>query len=267
MKEGGRRIKGIDKAEIKEFPLISVITVVFNGQDTIERTIKSVLNQKYPNIEYIIIDGESTDSTLSIIDKYENYIDYWRSEPDKGISDAFNKGYIFSTGDYISYLNSGDWYQPDGIKILVKSIDENNSIFCGHLRLYSSDGKKPEGVFRSRPERLLQTMRIAHPATLVSRKVFEEIGLFSLEYKYAMDYDFLIRAYLNGFKIKVVDGVISNMPVGGNSSNTRNVFNEELIIKNRNIGRKLSHKVWYLLNLLFHRYYVMLKIYINRLMQ
>jgi len=102
-------------------------------------------------------------------------------------------------------------------------------------------------------------MRIAHPATLTSRKVFEKIGLFSEDFKYAMDYDFILRAFLNDFKIKVVDNIITNMTIGGNSSNTRCVFKEELVIKNKNIGRKKRHFIWYLLNLLFHRQYVYAK--------
>ncbi len=259
MKEGGKRLRGICKSDNHAFPLISIITIVYNGQDSIEKTIESVINQTYTNIEYIVIDGHSTDNTLSIIRKYDEYIDYWRSEPDKGISDAFNKGYKHSTGSYIAFLNSGDWYEQNGIKMLTEQIDEDYSIYCGHVNLYSLDGEKFLETFRSRPWRLLQTMRIAHPATLTSRKVFEKIGLFSEDFKYAMDYDFILRAFLNDFKIKVVDNIITNMTIGGNSSNTRCVFKEELVIKNKNIGRKKRHFIWYLLNLLFHRQYVYAK--------
>src|SRR4051812_41105410 len=96
-----------------KLPLISVITVVYNGAATLERTIKSVLKQTYKNIQYIIIDGRSNDGTIDIIKKYEKYISYWVSEPDKGIYDAMNKGVAAATGTLVGILNSDDYYVPD----------------------------------------------------------------------------------------------------------------------------------------------------------
>ena len=102
----------------KQLPKISVITVVLNNKSTIEETIKSVLNQKYPNLEYIIIDGGSTDGTLDIINKYNEQIDYLKSEKDLGIYDAFNKGLKIASGDLIGFINSDDIYTENCFKIL-----------------------------------------------------------------------------------------------------------------------------------------------------
>ena len=102
---------------------VSIITVVFNGIRTIEQTIKSVLNQSYKNIEYIIIDGGSTDGTLDIIRKYENYLSYIISEPDHGIYDAMNKGIQKSTGDIVGIINSDDWYEVNTVSQVVERFE------------------------------------------------------------------------------------------------------------------------------------------------
>jgi hypothetical protein len=122
--------------------------------------------------------------------------------------------------------------------------------------MYSDDGRKFEKLHKSQPDRLLQTMRVAHPATFVAREVFNKIGKFSLDYKYAMDYDFILRAKLNGFEIKIINQVVANMLLGGNSSDTRRVFKDELDVKNKNLGNKINHLIWYYLNILFHKPYV-----------
>lgn len=119
---------------MKNNPLISVVTVSYNAVSTIEQTILSVINQTYPHIEYIIIDGGSTDGTVDIIKKYADKIAYWVSEPDKGIYDAMNKGIKVATGEWINFMNSGDClYRNDTIeKILNKSSTTNNvSIIYG----------------------------------------------------------------------------------------------------------------------------------------
>jgi glycosyltransferase involved in cell wall biosynthesis len=110
MQSGGLRTKGSTKQSQSGMPLITVVTVVRNGEKTLEQTILSVINQTYPNVEYIVVDGASSDGTLDIIRKYEDRIDYWMSEPDEGIYYAMNKGIDLATGEWINFMNGGDCF-------------------------------------------------------------------------------------------------------------------------------------------------------------
>ncbi len=246
MEKGGIRLrKNVEVAARDSGPLITIITAVFNGAETVEKTIKSVICQTWPNTEFIIIDGGSTDKTLELIKKYDDQIDYWLSEPDNGIADAFNKGLQYATGDYVAFLGSDDWFEPDGIFRIVKEIKPNGKIYSGHANLWSNDGKTMIKVHKSRPERIFQTMRIAHAATFVSVDLFSSIGKFSTEYKIAMDYDFFLRARLGGYNVKVIDSVIVNVMSGGISHNVQAAAMEELKIKNHHLGKKPEHFIWY----------------------
>src|SRR5574342_808175 len=122
--EGGLRAKGFLRKSSAENPLVSVITVVYNGARHLEQTLLSVINQGYGNIEYIVVDGGSVDGTLDIIGKYEDRIDYWVSEPDDGTYDAMNKGIELAHGELIGLLNSDDYYEPDAIGIIAGKYKE-----------------------------------------------------------------------------------------------------------------------------------------------
>jgi len=124
--EGGLRTKGYFKLDMEGKPLITVVTAVYNGEQFLEETIQSVINQTYDNVEYIIIDGGSTDGTVGIIRKYEHVIDYWVSEKDNGIGDAWNKGITLSFGSLIGLLNSDDFYNYENILNLSKVNVEND---------------------------------------------------------------------------------------------------------------------------------------------
>ncbi|HBH60782.1 MAG TPA: glycosyltransferase, partial [Nitrospiraceae bacterium] len=136
--EGGLRVNGeFHKKSYQEKPLISVITITLNTAHTLDTAIQSVLNQTYDNIEYIIIDGGSTDDTLKIIRKYEARIDYWVSEPDRGIYDAMNKGIVLATGELIGMLNAGDYYEKKGLAAAMAAYSKNKvpGIYFGHTYL------------------------------------------------------------------------------------------------------------------------------------
>jgi glycosyltransferase involved in cell wall biosynthesis len=202
-KEGGLRTRGMSRKQMtSERPLVTVITVVFNGKEHIEQTIQSVLDQSYKNIEYIIIDGGSADGTLDIIGKYDDRITYWISEPDCGISDAFNKGIAASEGQIIGLVNSDDWMSLDQVEQGVNALWASSADFVfGDLQMHDSHGDLKH-VLRGDP---LYTKRIAskmpelnHPTVLVKRSVYEKIGVFNTEFRYAMDYEWMLRLHKSG---------------------------------------------------------------------
>jgi glycosyltransferase involved in cell wall biosynthesis len=212
--EGGLRTKGHFKKSLPNKPLISVVTVVFNGEKHLEETILSVVNQGYDNVEFIIIDGGSIDGTLDIVKKYQDRIDYWVSEPDRGISDAFNKGISLSTGIMIGLINSDDWYEPDTIELIAPMANADKVDIVHGLLQYWRDGKKGELV--SGDERLLdKDMTVNHMTVFAKRSLYETIGLFSQEFRYAMDYELLLRAKKAGASFYYLDRCLANMRLGG----------------------------------------------------
>lgn len=172
-------------------PLISIITVSYNSEKTIERTIQSVLNQSYKNIEYIIVDGLSSDKTVEIIEKYKEKIKYL-SEADKGIYDAFNKGLKLYSGDYVGFVNSDDILLPNAIEILVKYANkykEKDFIFGAVKKhwgiLY---GYKPWKIY------LTWGFYSSHSTGFfIKKSAAKKIGYYNLKYKYSSDYDYFYR--------------------------------------------------------------------------
>lgn len=199
---------------------ISVITVCFNSVKTIEQTIRSVIMQDYCDIEYIIVDGGSTDGTLEIIRKYENYLSNWISEPDRGIYDAMNKGIDMATGEIIAFLNSDDWYKENIIQCIANDIQNSKApISC-----YDVDVCEGAEIRRFRNELAaeLDNIRIcmiySQPATFAKRSLFDKYGKFDVRYKIAGDYDWLLRMYNNGVDIKYKHITVTNFRQSGISS-------------------------------------------------
>lgn len=189
--------------EIRELPLISVITVVLNGEKYLEQAIQSVINQTYPNIEYIIIDGGSTDGTLDIIRRYEDYIDYWVSEKDNGIYDAMNKGIKLALGQWIGILNSDDRYFSRDLfeKIFVKSRLSNCDVIYGDTLILEEFNRENSYILRpKRLSKLKYTMAFGHLSAFVSIKVYKTVGLYDIKYKVASDFNFFQRIYLMGYR-------------------------------------------------------------------
>lgn len=173
----------------------SVITVVYNRVETIERTIKSILKQSYNNIEYIIIDGGSSDGTIEVIKKYEHRIAAWISEPDKGIYDAMNKGVLLSTGDVISFLNSDDWYEADALEYAAKQFDNKDIdiLFANIAEVSSNKIRQARPITSDSVKSMYLQMSVYHPSTFAKRNLFVKHGLFNIDYKIASDYDWILR--------------------------------------------------------------------------
>lgn len=202
-------------------PKFSVITIVYNGEKHLQQTIDSVRNQKHPEIEYIVVDGGSTDNTLSIIKSNLDVITKFISEPDKGISDAFNKGVKLATGDYIGIINADDWYEPNAISHILDAPDSAELIY-GKINYWLDD--KIINVKNGNHETLLngwRGMTLPHPSMFIKKKVYDTIGGYSLEYKNAMDYQFLLRAAKKGFSFYNTNKIISNFRSGGVTSSQR----------------------------------------------
>lgn len=178
-------------------PKISVITPSYNQARFIEQTIRSVLLQGYPNLEYIIIDGGSSDGSREIIRKYEPWLTYWVSEPDRGQSHAINKGFKHATGDVLCWLNSDDYYLPDALLTVGRMLAEGkgNYALTGHCLKVYQDGRPAvelEGRYENR-RRLLQYWKgyqMHQPATFWRREVFEQVGWLDEELHLIMDFDY-----------------------------------------------------------------------------
>lgn len=240
--EAGLRTQGYFKRSYNEesgfsdnlpLPLVTIITVVFNGEKHLEQTIQSVINQTYDNVEYIVIDGGSTDGTVDIIRKYEDKIDYWVSEPDEGISDAFNKGIRCSTGELMGILNSDDWYQVDSVNAIVdfyrtlESRERNNFVSFGDLfyperNLFQFGDKNYS--------RLINYLmpHLNHPSVFVSKNIYSSIGLFNKHFKFAMDFEFLKRCHNNKISFFYINKLIVNMRGEGVSNKYRNETLQEV---------------------------------------
>lgn len=218
--QGGKRVCNPITTSSLSGPLVSVITVVFNGECFLEQTILSVLNQTYENVEYIIIDGGSTDSTLDIIGKYSDKIDYWISEPDKGIYDAMNKGIELARGELIGIINSDDWYEPDAIGEVVKVFKDNSTIIYGLMR-HIIEGT-PVEVYAAYPTSIPNKM-IPHPTCFVPKCIYDKYGSFDLSYRSCADYHFILRLHKEGVQFFLLEKILANFRFGGFSFNVKSL--------------------------------------------
>lgn len=195
---------------------VSIITVVFNGEKDIERTIKSIINQTYENIEYIIIDGASTDGTLEIIKKYKDKIDYWTSESDSGIYDAMNKGIDVATGEYINFLNAGDIFVKEDI--LDKVFAQKNNKLCDLIYGGSivTDAKQnivlEPKLFSKFNLYFWNTRVVCHQSMFVRKNI---ISKYSMKYKLKGELDWYLDLVDNIKSYRVVDFPIVFYALGG----------------------------------------------------
>ena len=204
---------------------VSIITIAYNSAETIEDTIKSIITQDYSNIEYIIIDGGSTDKTLSIVDKFKDSITTIISEPDKGIYDAMNKGVQNATGDIVGILNSDDIYTNKKVVThIVKAIGNKDSIYADlvyvdrdntdKITRYWKSGKYRKGIFK-------KGWMPPHPTFFIRKSCYDQYGTYNLRLKSAADYELMLRMlHKHNISVTYLQEVITKMRVGGQSNVT-----------------------------------------------
>lgn len=227
---------------------VSIITVCFNSEKTIQDTIKSVESQSYTNIEYIIIDGNSKDSTNEIVGKFENVVSTHISEPDNGLYDAMNKGIMLATGDIVGVLNSDDILASDNtIHALVKAIGDSDGVY-GDVGFYSqhsfSDKKRHYSSKGFTKEKFSRGMMPAHPSFYVRKDCYEKAGLYRTDFKIASDFDMVLRIFsLPNTSFTYFDEEIVKMRLGGVSTSglmSNYILNKEILESCKNSGIKAN---------------------------
>ena len=202
--------------------LVTVITICYNSEEVIRKTIESVLAQSYKNLEYLIIDGASKDQTVSIAKEYiprfaEKGITYHIfSEPDHGIYDAMNKGIQKASGDLIGLINSGDWYEPEAVQSAVSSYEKSPyDIFFADINLIKENGSIL--VKHSRHDRFPTSRHWNHPTMFVTKQTYDDLGLYRAEGIHD-DFEFYLRARRAQKKITIENTVLANFVTGGASN-------------------------------------------------
>lgn len=219
---GGLRVKGKTKVSYPETPLISVITPVLNGEQYLEQAILSVLNQSYKNIEYIIIDGGSTDKTLDIVKKYDDQIDYWVSEADAGIYDAMNKGISLCTGEIIGIIASDDWYEKETVNYVVQNYLNDRSIGLFHGIVVVVDNNKVKK--RGYPKKNLIGTPFKHPTCFISKQSYNNVGVYNTIFKVVGDYDLMLRIKKQKIKTCFIDKVLAYHRTNGFAGSYGNIY-------------------------------------------
>jgi glycosyltransferase involved in cell wall biosynthesis len=206
---------------MKDSILFSIITVVYNGEKHLQQTIDSVYNQTYKNIEYIIIDGGSTDSTLDIIENNKSKIDKWISEPDDGLYDAMNKGVALASGDLVGTINSDDWYESNALELVLNAFLKHPSkkLFHADKRCIELNGdthikKAKKSVFLLKYHAMLYN----HPTMFIHKDIYKTVK-YNTQLKSLSDYQLTLEVYLKQPEVfYYLPEVISNFRLGGISA-------------------------------------------------
>jgi len=217
----------LSNSQVQNYPLITVITVVYNARELLEETILSVLNQTYSNIEYIIVDGGSTDGTLDVIKKYQDKITKYISEPDQGIYDAMNKGIALAKGQWLSFMNAGDRFCSNDVlhKVFENEFSQDISVVYGNTDI----GHK---ILKYNPKLNLRDMALGmvlcHQSTFYR---LNKVIKYNLKYKICADQDFTMQYFKHGKKSKYLDITVSKYDLDGISSqNLNKILKEKLRI-------------------------------------
>ncbi len=233
--EGGLRIKGKFKRSLPHMPLVTIITVCLNSRKTIEQCMKSVFEQTYSNIEYIIIDACSTDGTLDIIKKYQDSVDYFLSETDRGLYHAMNKGLELASGDYILILNSDDWYEKRCVEILIQAKHYSSCDIVCALAQRVGESNKILGNMRSIEfdESIYIRMVLRHETMLVSSAIYNQCGNYFEGLVITADWDFAIRLFQANYTVYEVPLPLLNFRISGVSNTCQDglMYDRELMFK------------------------------------
>lgn len=252
--EGGSRRYGKLKQSGSGKPLISVITAAFNAAQYLPDTIRSIRAQSYPDFEWIVIDGGSTDTTVDLLKANDDIIDYWLSEPDRGIYSALNKGLIQAKGEWICILGADDFlWDAQALAQMgeqLQKLPARVRVAYGQVMLISVDGKIIHAIgepWENVSERFKQVMCIPHQATMHRRSLFEQHGLFDESFRIAGDYEMLLRE-LKSADARFISGIIvAAMRQGGGISsdpeNSRVVLRESRRAQRKN-GLRLPGRLW-----------------------
>lgn len=237
--EGSLRLKSKQKIPEGGKPLVSIITATFNAAKYLPHTIDSVRALEYENVEWIVVDGDSSDDTVNLIRQNEDVIDYWKSEPDSGIYDAWNKGISMAHGEWLAFLGAGDSYMPDAICAYISAIAKSPTkldLASSRVRFVNNAGESLRIMGAPfNPKLFRKYMTIAHAGALHRRSLFEQYGLFDTSYLSAGDYEFLMRC---GASLQTIylDVVTVDMPVGGISNGYTGLFETYLVQKRYGVG-------------------------------
>ncbi|HEY4214931.1 MAG TPA: glycosyltransferase family 2 protein [Steroidobacteraceae bacterium] len=215
----GGRSAGSHRTGVDHPGRVTVITVCFNSVRTIDRTLDSIAAQTWPDVEYIVIDGASTDGTVERLRARAHEIDLWISEPDRGISDAFNKGIALASGEYVALLSSDDWVEPQHFAQAVRGLSDAKVEFVyGDLMFHPADARPPY-VFVGEQDyglRLPHTMPdLNHPTVVCRRRLYAQHGLYDIGLRVAMDYEWFLRGFRQGVRGAYVPGLITHMSMEG----------------------------------------------------
>ncbi len=213
--EGGLRTQGFFKSSKKGKPLITIVTVVYNGEQFLEKTILNVIKQSYDNVEYIVIDGGSTDGTLDIIRKYEHVIDYWLSEEDQGIYDAMNKGIQLASGDWINFMNAGDCFYNKSVlnKIFFEEPFEGTDIIYGNHQVHYLSGRT-RNVQAGEIKKLWKGSQFCHQASF-TRTNYHKKFKFNTCSRIVADFEFFYRAWKREARFVFIPLIVTSFEAGG----------------------------------------------------
>ncbi len=234
---------------------LSVITVTYNAKHTLERTLKSVQEQTYPAIEHLIVDGNSNDGTVALIQQYENERLKWISEPDKGLYDAMNKGAKMATGDYLCFLNAGDtFYNVDTVEKMFKTIDKNAfpDILYGETAIVDDNGRFLHMRRLRAPKTLTWKsfklgMVVCHQAFIVKREIVEP---YELSYRFSADFDWCIRMMKKAKNIHNTGMILVNyLNAGTTTANRKASLRERYRIMEKHYGKVSTflYHIWFVI--------------------